>query len=133
MWVVHQRSLPRRTSAGYPRFNMPFELGLCVLTHPKSFFMLESEAYRLQRTLSDLNGHDPLIHSNEPHALLARLQGVFQNERYRPGLDRLKWLLDRVHLAADRLIVEYGSLYTKLAFEDLVLAAEVERDRRPHV
>jgi hypothetical protein len=46
-------------SGGAPRFNMPFELGLAVemSRHQKhDWFVLEAKPYRLQRSLSDLNG-----------------------------------------------------------------------------
>lgn len=52
------------------RFNMPFELGLAVALRfsgvQHDFHILESEPHRLLRTLSDLNGVDPLIHGNDP-------------------------------------------------------------------
>jgi len=48
---------------------MPFELGLAVaLSLSESrrqrhgFVLLESKRFRLQRSLSDMNGYDPLIH-----------------------------------------------------------------------
>jgi hypothetical protein len=49
------------------RFNMPFELGLaCNLRRLGSlqhdFFIMERVNYRVQQTLSDIMGHDPLIH-----------------------------------------------------------------------
>lgn len=63
--------------AGLPaRFNMPFELGIAeALQHQggHQFIVLESKAHRLERTLSDLKGVDPLIHRNGPLILIARL------------------------------------------------------------
>lgn len=49
------------------RFNMPFELGLACATAQFSrnrygFFLLERKSYRLDQTLSDLKGRDPIIH-----------------------------------------------------------------------
>ena len=51
-----------------PRFKMPFELGLAVAVslsdrrRPRhGFVLLESRLFRLQRSLSDMNGHDPFI------------------------------------------------------------------------
>ena len=58
------------------RFNMPFELGIAeALQHRigHKFIVLESKARRLERTLSDLKGVDPLIHRNGPLILIARL------------------------------------------------------------
>ena len=49
------------------RFNMPFELGIAFtlsrLEKNHDFVMLESQRYRLTRTLSDANGIDPGIHN----------------------------------------------------------------------
>jgi hypothetical protein len=63
--------------AGLPaRFNMPFELGIAeVLQHRDGhqFIVLESKSRRLERTLSDLKGVDPLIHRNGSLVLIARL------------------------------------------------------------
>jgi hypothetical protein len=62
-------SLHDLSRVGRPvRFNMPFELGLAValsrMERRPKFIILESEQYRLQRTLSDLNGFDPGIHKS---------------------------------------------------------------------
>jgi hypothetical protein len=60
---------PGPTSA--PRFNMPLELGMTItweMLNPDqhTWFVWESEAYRLQRSLSDLNGTDANIHNGTP-------------------------------------------------------------------
>jgi len=60
-----------RGAGAVPRFNMPFELGLAVAVslsdrrRPRhGFVLLESRRFRLQRSLSDMNGYDPLIHND---------------------------------------------------------------------
>lgn len=51
-----------------PRFNMPFELGLCVADanrregQKQSWFVFEAVANRVDKSLSDLKGTDPKIH-----------------------------------------------------------------------
>src|SRR5882724_10824004 len=51
-----------------PRFNMPFELGLCVADanrksgQKQNWFVFEAVANRLKKSLSDLDGTDPKIH-----------------------------------------------------------------------
>lgn len=62
-----QVSVHDLSRVGVPaRFNMPFELGLaCAVGHfepPHAFILIERVPYRLQKTLSDLNGRDPYIH-----------------------------------------------------------------------
>jgi hypothetical protein len=64
-------SLHDLSRVGIPaRFNMPFELGLaCAVANLRerrprhAFILLETKPYRLQKTLSDLNGFDPYIHN----------------------------------------------------------------------
>src|SRR5271156_2929280 len=61
-----------RNSPATPRFNIPFELGLAVDwalgANPKhEWFVFESRAHRLEKSLSDLNGTDPHVHDGTPH------------------------------------------------------------------
>ena len=64
------------------RFNMPFELGLaCSLRlrgTPHEIVVLDSTPHRLDRTLSDYKGRDPLIHSNRCDDLVSCTLDVFQ-------------------------------------------------------
>ena len=63
-----------------PRFNMPFELGIAyALTRkqPHQFFVFEAKDYRLQASLSDLNGHDPHIHEGTQDGILRCLLDCF--------------------------------------------------------
>ena len=64
------------------RFNMPFELGLAAalkIADPNAYevFVLESQPYRLDRTLSDYKGRDPLIHGGTCDGMLACLLDAF--------------------------------------------------------
>jgi hypothetical protein len=56
------------------RFNMPFELGLaCSLAKLRGnhdFIILEKVPYRLDKTLSDIKGRDPLIHKGSPKGVV---------------------------------------------------------------
>lgn len=65
-----------------PRFNMPFEAGLAYalfLTNKNSHAcaIFEAEDFRVQRTLSDLNGIDPYIHGDTIRGLLIALTDLF--------------------------------------------------------
>ena len=67
------------------RFNMPFELGLaCALkvAEPNAYevVVLEAKPYRLDRTLSDYKGRDPLIHNGTCEGMLACLLDAFSSE-----------------------------------------------------
>jgi len=87
-----------RTPHGrWPRFNMPFELGLAVMSSPRHrFFLLEEKALRLQTTLSDLNGFDPLIHRGRHEVLLALMRDALQARGPGPTQEQLLGVHRRV-------------------------------------
>jgi hypothetical protein len=109
---------------GVPRFNMPFELGLAVALAREGkhdWFVFESRAHRLQRSLSDLNGTDPLIHGGSPRRLLQGLASVFD----RPGEPDVPLvpIFEILRRQAPALRRRYGSLYSAGAFVRLVTLA----------
>lgn len=64
------------------RFNMPFELGLACalkLAEPDRYeiFVLDAKPYRIDRTLSDYKGRDPLIHRGTCEGMVACLLDTF--------------------------------------------------------
>jgi hypothetical protein len=64
------------------RFNMPFELGLACslkLTNPATYeiFVLDSRPYRIDKTLSDYKGRDPLVHGGSSEGMIACLLDTF--------------------------------------------------------
>ena len=68
-----------------PRFNMPLELGMTIswqILNPKrhTWFVWESESYRLQRSASDLNGTDPCIHGGNAEGVLRELRSAFYGD-----------------------------------------------------
>jgi hypothetical protein len=67
------------------RFNMPFELGLASalkLTTPGRYeiFVMDAVHYRLDRTLSDYKGRDPLIHRGTPDGMIGCLLDTFVSD-----------------------------------------------------
>jgi hypothetical protein len=89
-----------------PRFNMPFELGmayaLCELRF-HSFFVLEERPFRLQASLSDLNGHDPHIHKGDPPGILRCLLDCFGASSSAPPLSSLESLNRRLAKTTQRI------------------------------
>lgn len=93
-----------------PRFNMPFELGITytlsrLTSH--SFFVLEEKPFRLQVSLSDLNGHDPHIHSGNPFGVLRCILDCFGSPSGSPPLSALELLTRRLDQMALRLQKEH--------------------------
>ena len=67
------------------RFNMPFELGLACalkLLNPAGYeiIVLDARPYRIDRTLSDYKGRDPLVHGGTCDGILAGLLDTFQTD-----------------------------------------------------
>lgn len=82
-----------------PRFNMPFELGMAYSLSrlgSHSFFVLEEKSFRLQASLSDLNGHDPHIHEGNPTAVLRCVLDCFRGPTASPPLSALETLRKRL-------------------------------------
>jgi hypothetical protein len=68
-----------------PRFNMPLKLGMTIAwaeMNPDlhTWFVWESEPYRIQRSTSDLNGTDANIHQGTVQGLLSGLRSSFWRE-----------------------------------------------------
>lgn len=93
-----------------PRFNMPFELGITyalsqVGSH--NFFVLEEKPFRLQASLSDLNGHDPHIHNGTAAGVLRCLLDCFGTASGTPPLSALEALAKRLTRTALKLQRQY--------------------------
>src|ERR1700730_12032244 len=61
-----------------PRFNMPFELGLAVMSArchraKQTWFVLEAKSRRVEKSLSDLNGTDVYVHGGSPAGVFREL------------------------------------------------------------
>lgn len=111
-----------------PRFNMPFELGigyaLSQMT-PHSFFVLEARAFRLQVSLSDLNGHDPHIHDETATGVLRCVLDCLGTPSDAPPLSALEAMTRRLTRTALKLQKEQGreDLFHPFLFRQIVDAA----------
>ena len=111
-----------------PRFNMPFELGIsCALSQvaPHRFFVLEEKAFRLQASLSDLNGHDPHIHDGTPTGILCCVLDCFGSPSGAPPLSALETMTRRLTRTALKLHREQRreGLFHPFLFRQIVVAA----------
>jgi hypothetical protein len=109
------------------RFNMPFELGLaCSLAlsgERHDVVVLDAEPYRLDRTISDYKGRDPLVHHNRVDGLVDCVADVFQVS-HEPGPRVLKSEARLLRRSAREIAGQYGgTLFRPAAFRALVAAA----------
>jgi hypothetical protein len=105
------------------RFNMPFELGLAFALKRLDGrrFVLETERHRLQRTLSDLNGIDPSIHSGMISCVLSSLAKPAKN----PDLDQIERIRRQLWKTVPVLKRRHRrtSVYSRAIFSELVVGA----------
>jgi hypothetical protein len=113
---------------GAPRFNMPFELGLAVgrtkrrhLKH--EWFVFEARPFRLQRSLSDLNGIDPHVHHAQPQRVLVELTNALVRADRQPTLGELTEVYRVLQRGAVRIRKVNAGLFGARAFRDLVFLA----------
>jgi hypothetical protein len=126
-----------RHSPATPRFNMPFELGLAVdwaggADSGHEWFVFESKAHRLEKSLSDLNGTDPHVHDGTAHGVLRGLTNALTRKRHRPDLAQLDAIYRDLRKAARKIKLELkgGSLFEARPFQDLaVLARQLAQAR----
>lgn len=126
---VHDLSCVSLTK-GCPRFNMPFELGLAVSRPSARWFAFEAQPFRLQMTLSDLNGHDPLVHGGRPREVIVKLHQVFRNARRATTAAELLAMHADVRKLAALIERDQGSLLGARSFADLVVGAQKIARRR---
>jgi hypothetical protein len=114
-----------------PRFNMPFELGLTVAwskqyPHRHTWFVCESRAYRLQRSLSDLGGTDPNIHGGTIEGVMRELCNAFvRPAQQMPTIPQMMRTYRIISKAAAPIQRNAGavSLFEARVFSDLLFAA----------
>jgi len=120
-----------RVAPRTPRFNMPFELGLLLgwrktqtgATH--TWFVFESTNRRLQKSLSDLDGTDPLIHGGTVRGVFRELSNALVKSRYRPELPHMNRIYRHIKTASPLILRAVGSrsLFGARVFQRLVVLA----------
>lgn len=117
------------------RFNMPFELGVAVALArtraPHQFIVLESERFRLQRTLSDLNGIDPGIHNCSPRGMISCVLSHLGKPSDNPLPQAVFSIYRELWKAASMLKKVHGrsSIYSRAIFSELVKGATMLANR----
>lgn len=112
-----------------PRFNMPLELGMTITwagLYPRrhSWSVWESTPFRLQKSISDLNGTDPNIHHGTVEGVLSGLRNAFVL-RDAPPISRMMKAYGLVERRMKRILVSAGTrnLYAATVFKELCFVA----------
>ena len=126
-YSIHDLSRVELTTApsGVPRFNMPLELGMTITwekLNPSlhTWFVWESEPYRLLRSTSDLNGTDPYIHDSTPAGVLRELCNAFQSD-HSPHVPEILLVYRFVSGQLDAILAKKGTRnpYDRSVFKEL--------------
>jgi hypothetical protein len=139
-YSIHDLSrvqLDRRPPAT-PRFNMPFELGLTVAanTHRSAgahvWFVFERVPWRLQKSLSDLNGTDVYTHGGTPEGVFRTLLSAFVRQRSQPTVGQMNVIYEHLRSNLRRILRDTGasspfeaSVFKRLSVYASALADEV--------
>lgn len=115
-----------------PRFNMPFELGLAFAqrkylrsARQHSIVLLESVRHRLTRTLSDMAGLDPAIHSKRPRRVISCVLDTLGTGASDPSVTDVYRMWRQLMRAARQLKIAAGQddVYSRSLFKKLVAAS----------
>jgi hypothetical protein len=120
-----------------PRFNMPFELGLCVADanrregQKQNWFVFEAEANRVDKSLSDLRGTDPRIHGATVRGVLSGLCNAFRRPGRQPTVPQMMQIYKGLRRNQADILKEAGSdtLFSKRVFAGVCVVASSEADR----
>lgn len=134
-YSIHDLSrvgLDRNPPFATPRFNMPFELGLAVAwekSNPTNhtWFLFEAKAYRVQKSLSDLNGTDAQIHDGQVAGVMRELSNVFRLQRSQPTVPEMMNTFNAISRLSPKILAEAGArtLFEARAFQRLCYEAKV--------
>ncbi|HEX6769506.1 MAG TPA: hypothetical protein VF208_09160 [Candidatus Binatia bacterium] len=117
-----------------PRFNMPFEAGLAAASflsgRKRNWYLLESNRFRLQKSLSDLNGYEVNIHEGTVQGILAALLDIFPYRTNHPGPTELRSVCRLLQKAAKEIKKQNQfDIFRPRAFE-LLRESAIEISRR---
>ena len=118
-----------------PRFNMPFELGLTVTQQKRknkeSWYVFESTDYRMQKSLSDLNGTDAKIQEGKVAGVFGELCQIFKRRGGQPTVQQMARIYREVRRNQVAILSESGakSPYKARAFRDICVVASAWADR----
>jgi hypothetical protein len=111
-----------------PRFNMPFELGLTVLHAARSpsahaWFLFEAMDWRVQKSLSDLNGTDAYIHGGTTQGIFREMAKAFVREDKQPTVSQMELLYTEVANNLPQILDDAAAKnpFNARAFQGLVI------------
>ncbi|PVD50210.1 hypothetical protein DC498_21020 [Terrimonas sp.] len=91
---IHDISRIQLTANKFPRFNMPYELGLFFGAkyygvgeqRKKQTLVFEKDKFSYQKFISDLNGIDTKAHEDNPHEVILKVRDWLKTNSRRPSI-----------------------------------------------
>jgi hypothetical protein len=131
---VHDISRTEPNEHGFPRFNMPFELGLFLGAKrfgtprhaKKACLILDRDQYRYKEFLSDVGGHDIESHKDSPEILVRRVRDWLAQQLPAkvpiPGGTRIWKRYQEFRRSLPALCAELGIEENEMIFRDYTYA-----------
>ena len=116
-----------------PRFNMPFELGLAVAqdagNRRQTWYVCETVPYRINKSLSDLNGTDVRTHGGTVRGVFGTLCEIFVRKTRQPSAQEMYRIYLVLRRNLPRIMRQAGARdpYGARVFRDLVFASRAEQ------
>jgi hypothetical protein len=116
-----------------PRFNMPFELGLAVARdagkRQQTWYVCETVPYRINKSLSDLNGTDVRIHGGTVRGAFGALCEIFVRRTRQPSVREMYRIYLTLRRNLPTIMRRAGARnpYGARVFRDLIFAARAEQ------
>jgi hypothetical protein len=124
-----------RRAPRVPRFNMPFELGLAVsqtaLNRRQRWCVCETVRYRVNKSLSDMDGTDVRIHGGTIRGVFGALCDIFVRKNRQPSVQQMYRIYLVLRRNLPRIMRQAGARhpYGARVFQDLIFAARAEQLR----
>jgi hypothetical protein len=106
---------------------MPFELGHSALHASRSpsahtWFLFEAVPWRIQKSLSNLNGTDPYIHDGTVDRVFRELAKAFVRSDRQPSVQQKRFLYDKLALSLPRILTDAAASapFNARGFQDIV-------------
>jgi hypothetical protein len=126
---IHDLSRIELSTTGFPRFNMPFELGIFFgaknlgdrIQKNKNALIFEREKYTYQKYISDLNGIDTKAHGNMPGIAMEKVRDWLRTASGRlsmPGYDIIANGYKEFQKSLPVFIAKLGFTVKNLPFTD---------------
>jgi hypothetical protein len=134
-YSIHDLSRVQRDAKAprVPRFNMPFELGLAVAqdagNRRQTWSVCETVPYRINKSLSDLNGTDVRIHGGTVRGVFGALCEIFVRKTRQPSVQEMYRIYRVLRRNLPKIMRRAGArdAYGARVFRDLVFAARAEQ------